>query len=140
MGRVGSIRFIEDCGSLQYYQDLLPRPSFKRIGIHSLVCCPDERDSESLCFPSDPHCPTFVPQDYDSLREKQRKEYEDQMAENDFDDFQDDGEASELDYDYGYYEYDPTSNKNLITDSVLILLKVVLALANVQYFLEIRNF
>jgi len=114
MGRVGSIRFIEDCGSLQYYQDLLPRPSFKRIGIHSLVCCPDERDSESLCFPSDPHCPTFVPQDYDSLREKQRKEYEDQMAENDFDDFQDDGEASELDYDYGYYEYDPTSNKNLI--------------------------
>jgi len=113
LGRSGKIRYIEDCGSLHQYQEFLPRPSFKSIGIHPLVCCPRKRDDEELCFPSDPYCPTHVPQDYESVAVPLEEEYStydaadyDAVGGEDYENF---------DENYQYYDYDETVN-DLLSD------------------------
>ena len=42
----------------------MPAPFEKKLGVHPMVCCPKVVDESSICFPSDPWCPTYEPPEY----------------------------------------------------------------------------
>ena len=56
----------------------MPKPlvgNSNTYGIHPVVCCPNLLNS-SICFPSDPWCPSFEPPDYQDYPDcEQNSEY-----------------------------------------------------------------
>ena len=62
LGNNGSIKFLEDCQSLDRFEILpLPGNSFYKYGTHPVVCCPKVLLKSSICFESDPWCPSYKP-------------------------------------------------------------------------------
>ena len=68
MGFEGSIRFLEDCPTLDQFKTVpVPQEFSQKVGIHPGVCCPEKRFGDLVCLPSDPWCPTYqIPQESDS--------------------------------------------------------------------------
>jgi len=77
LGTEGNVTFLEDCPSLDRYETIpLPAGDYSKFGTHPVVCCPKVLPESSICFDSDPWCPTYKkpePVDY--------SQYSDQLSE-----------------------------------------------------------
>jgi len=71
LGYEGNVTFIEDCRSLDRFP-IFPMPGdpSRKLGVHTVVCCPRYLPPTAICFPSDAWCPTYVPPVYEDYEEE----------------------------------------------------------------------
>jgi len=60
LGFGGNLTYLEDCPSLERYAKVpMPGKPYEKLGVHPVVCCPQYIPDSTICFPSDPWCPTY---------------------------------------------------------------------------------